>query len=192
MIRACGRLPRRAATAERRCHGRRPASTRRDRPAALRRDAHAEVRLVDEFRRLSIEAIAATMIGLSSGPTLYAVLSDLGWSAADSRAFRFRFRARRTRRRSRPSRRSWRSSRPASGNTRPPRRMTACHASSRQGPRTDAASRSKTRKESSITSSSPGSSSGPGSWERFWSFRSAPICATGWSPRSGQTVRREP
>ena len=37
-----------------------------------------EVRLFDEFRRLSIETIAATMLGLSSGPTLDAVLSDYG------------------------------------------------------------------------------------------------------------------
>src|SRR5437762_956182 len=37
-----------------------------------------EVRLFDEFRRLSIETIAATMLGLSSGPTLEAVLADYG------------------------------------------------------------------------------------------------------------------
>jgi cytochrome P450 len=37
-----------------------------------------ETRLFDEFRRLSIETIAATMLGLSSGPTLDAVLSDYG------------------------------------------------------------------------------------------------------------------
>ena len=36
------------------------------------------VRLFDEFRRLSIETIAATMLGLSSGPTLEAVLADYG------------------------------------------------------------------------------------------------------------------
>ena len=45
---------------------------------AIGRWSIGEVRLFDEFRRLSIETIAATMLGLSSGPTLDAVLSDYG------------------------------------------------------------------------------------------------------------------
>ena len=35
-----------------------------------------EVRLLDEFKRLAIETIAVTMLGLSRGPTLDAVLAD--------------------------------------------------------------------------------------------------------------------
>jgi len=46
--------------------------------AIARWSAGGEARLFDEFRRLSIETIAATMLGLSSGPTLDAVLADYG------------------------------------------------------------------------------------------------------------------
>ncbi len=40
--------------------------------------AKGEVRLFDEFKRLAIETIAATMLGLSRGPTLDKVLADYG------------------------------------------------------------------------------------------------------------------
>jgi cytochrome P450 len=38
----------------------------------------AEVRLLDEFKKLAIEAVAVTMLGLSRGPTLDRVLADYG------------------------------------------------------------------------------------------------------------------
>jgi cytochrome P450 len=40
--------------------------------------AGGEVRLLDEFKRLAIETIAVTVLGLSRGPTLDAVLADYG------------------------------------------------------------------------------------------------------------------
>lgn len=40
--------------------------------------AGGEVRLADEFKRLAIETIAVTVLGLSRGPTLDAVLADYG------------------------------------------------------------------------------------------------------------------
>ncbi len=40
--------------------------------------AEGEVRLLDEFKRLAIETIAVTVLGLSRGPALDAVLADYG------------------------------------------------------------------------------------------------------------------
>ena len=40
--------------------------------------AGGQVRLLDEFKRLAIETIAVTVLGLSRGPTLDAVLADYG------------------------------------------------------------------------------------------------------------------